>query len=110
MEQEFTGFGSYFRLQAVLPAKAGTTNMAREIADHRTLSVHQPDQHVVRRVRPGGDAEAAEHEQHGEETAGDEAEKERVDGERLSVRADVMRRRKDRAAENHGQDRRSLVR
>ena len=50
----------------------------------------QPDEHVVEGVGAGGDAEAADHEQHREESAGDEAEDEAKQRERIALRPDVV--------------------
>ena len=55
------------------------------------------DEDIVRRVRADRDAEAADHEDPGEEDAGHPAEDEREPGERLAGRARVMGQREEQA-------------
>src|SRR4051794_5664349 len=60
----------------------------------------QQQKRIVQRVRPCGNAEAAEHVEAAERETAEHAESERLQLERIAKRADVVKCRKDDGADN----------
>ena len=68
------------------------------------VDLDQQQERVVERVRPRGDAEPAEQVEAAEREAAQHAEGERLELERIAVRADVVERREDERADDGGEN------